>query len=211
VSSFGERSWEAANTICWPESAASREFFWQESYLAGDSALFFAQTSQDLFQSMAEPNEPKKETTRILVTPAPVGQPPDPNTKSRDTVRIQLPLREPSVGGSSEPQPDSKPGVKDMPAPQFFQPPPSASPSLSASVTPAPDLPSSGPTKETVRIPLSAVQTKKTQPLIAMPEMAPQNPSIAVAPVEKNLMPLLWLLLGVSAVILIIQIWTYLS
>jgi hypothetical protein len=76
---------------------------------------------------------------------------------------------------------------------------------------PAPDLPSSGPIKETVRIPLSSVQTKKTQPLAAMPEVAPQIPSVAVAPVEKNPMPLLWLLLGVSALILIIQIWTYLS
>jgi hypothetical protein len=44
-----------------------------------------------------------------------------------------------------------------------------------------------------------------------MPDVAPQIPSIAVAPVEKNPMPLLWLLLGVSVVILIIQIWTYLS
>jgi hypothetical protein len=76
---------------------------------------------------------------------------------------------------------------------------------------PAPDLPSSGPIKETVRIPLGTVQTKKTQPLVAMPEIAPQTPSVVVAPVEKNQMPLLWLLLGVSAVILIIQIWTYLS
>ena len=62
-----------------------------------------------------------------------------------------------------------------------------------------------------MRIPLSAVQMKKTQPLVAMPEAAPQNPAIAVAPVEKNAMPLMWLLLGVSAAILIIQIWTYLS
>jgi hypothetical protein len=78
-------------------------------------------------------------------------------------------------------------------------------------VAPAPDLPSSGPSKETVRIATDAVQMKKTQPLVAMPEMAAQIPSIAVAPVEKNRMPLLWLLLGVAAVILIIQIWTYLS
>jgi hypothetical protein len=82
---------------------------------------------------------------------------------------------------------------------------------VSASVTPAPDLPSSGPIKETVRIPLSTVQKKKTQPLVAMPEVAPQVPSVAVAPIEKNSMPLLWLVLGISAVILIIQIWTYLS
>jgi hypothetical protein len=76
---------------------------------------------------------------------------------------------------------------------------------------PAPDLPSAGPTKETVRIPLQAVEMKKTQPLIAMPDRAPQSPSIVVAPTEKNPMALLWLLLGVSAVVLIIQIWTYLS
>jgi hypothetical protein len=160
---------------------------------------------------MTESNEPKKETTRILFAPAAAEKPPaDPNAKSRDTVRIQLPLREPPVRTSTEPQPVSNPAVQGATSPQFFQPPPPPSP-LSASVTPAPDLPSTGPTKETVRIPLSAVQVKKTQPLTAVPEMAPQNPSIAVAPVEKNSMPLLWLLLGVSAVILIIQIWTYLS
>jgi hypothetical protein len=44
-----------------------------------------------------------------------------------------------------------------------------------------------------------------------MPEVAPQSASIAVATEERNPMPLLWLLLGVSALILIIQIWTYLS
>jgi hypothetical protein len=152
---------------------------------------------------MTEPNEPKKETTRIPFAPATAEKPPDPNTKSRDTVRIQLPLREPPGHVLTEPQP----AVPEVPSPQIFQPP---SPS-SASVMPAPDLPSTGPTKETVRIPLSAVQMKKTQPLVAMPEAAPQSPSVAVAPVEKNPMPLLWLLLGVSALILIIQVWTYLS
>jgi len=50
---------------------------------------------------------------------------------------------------------------------------------------------------------------KKTQPLIAMPEVAPQNPPIAVAPAEKTSMLLYWMLLGFSALILIIQIWTY--
>ena len=52
---------------------------------------------------------------------------------------------------------------------------------------------------------------KKTQPLVHMPETAPHTPAVAVAPVEKNPMPVLWLVLGVAAVILIIQIWTYLS
>ncbi len=155
---------------------------------------------------MTEPNEPKKETTRIPFAPAAAEKPPDPTTKSRDTVRIQLPLREPPVHILPEPQS----AVPEVP-PQFFQPPQPPPVPVSSSVMPAPDLPSSGPIKETVRIPLSTVQTKKTQPLVAMPEVAPQAPSVAVAPVEKNSMPLLWLVLGVSAVILIIQIWTYLS
>jgi hypothetical protein len=156
---------------------------------------------------MTEPNEPKKETTRIPFAPAAAEKPPDPNTKSRGTVRIQLPVREPPVHVLTEPQS----AVQEVASPQFFQPPQPPPVPVSASVMPAPDLPSTGPTKETVRIPLSAVQMKKTQPLVAMPEAAPQSPSIAVAPVEKNPMPLLWLLLGVSALILIIQIWTYLS
>jgi hypothetical protein len=156
---------------------------------------------------MTEPNEPKKETTRISFAPAAAEKPSDPNPKSRDTVRIQLPLREPPVHVLPEPQP----AVQESAPPQFFQPPQLPPVPVSASVMPAPDLPSSGLIKETVRIPLSTVQTKKTQPLVAMPEVAPQIPSVAVAPVEKNPMPLLWLLLGVSAVILIIQIWTYLS
>jgi hypothetical protein len=122
-------------------------------------------------------------------------------------VRIQLPLRESPVHILPERQRAGQEGV----APQFFQPPQPPPVPLNAAVMPAPDLPSSGPIKETVRIPLSAAEMRKTQPLVGMPEVAPQRPSIAVAPVEKNPMPVLWLLLGVSAVILIIQIWTYLS
>jgi hypothetical protein len=158
---------------------------------------------------MTEPNEPKKETTRISLAPAAAEKPADP--KSRDTVRIQLPLREAAVRISTEPPAVSNSAPQGVTSPQFFQPPQSPVVPLAASVMPAPDLPPSGPIKETVRIPLSAVQMEKTQPLVAMPEVGPQNASIAVAPIEKNPMPLLWLLLGVSAVILIIQIWTYLS
>jgi hypothetical protein len=156
---------------------------------------------------MTEPNEPKKETTRIPFAPAAAEKPPDPNAKSRDTVRIQLPLREPPV----HVLPERHPAVQEVTSPQFIQPAQPAPMPAGGSVMPAPDLPPSGPIKETVRIPLSAVQNKKTQPLVAMPEVTPQTPPVAVAPVEKNQMPLLWLLLGVSAMILIIQIWTYLS
>lgn len=156
---------------------------------------------------MTEPNEPKKETTRIPVAPEVAEKPPEPNAKSRDTVRIQLPLREAPVHIFTEPPP----AIQEGGSPQFFQPPQPPPVPLNAAVMPAPDLPSSGPIKETVRIPLPAVQAKKNQPLVAMPEVAPQGASIAVAAEERNPMPLLWLLLGVSALILIIQIWTYLS
>ena len=54
---------------------------------------------------MTEPNEPKKETTRIPVAPEVAEKPPEPNAKSRDTVRIQLPLREAPVHILPEPQP----------------------------------------------------------------------------------------------------------
>ena len=55
------------------------------------------------------------------------------------------------------------------------------------------------------------VAQKKTQPLMAMPDVIPQNPAIAVAPVEKSSMLMYWMLLAMSALILIIQIWTYFS
>jgi hypothetical protein len=77
--------------------------------------------------------------------------------------------------------------------------------------------------KETARIPLvpeppskplPTVEMKKTQPLIPMPEAAAQSASISVAPVEEGVtisMQVCWTLLGVSAIILIIQIWMYFS
>ena len=54
-------------------------------------------------------------------------------------------------------------------------------------------------------------QMKNSQSVIAMPHVAPQNSLIAVASREKSAMLLSWILLAVSALILIIQIWTYLS
>jgi hypothetical protein len=125
---------------------------------------------------MMESNEPKKETTRIAFAPPAAEKPPDPKAKSRDTVRIQLPLREPPVHVLAQPEPVSKSGVPDVVSPKLFQPPQTPPmPLTAAAVTPAPDLPPSGPIKETVRIPLQAVQMKKTQPLVAMPDVAPQS------------------------------------
>jgi hypothetical protein len=163
---------------------------------------------------MAEPDQPKKETVRIQLPVPPPTKPPEPNVKPRETVRIQLPVRE--TGNAPVPSsPQSAP--EDISSTNFFPSPkpPPASPPLSASQRPPPIPASLGPKKETVRIPLVPEPLrsaqKKTQPLIAMPSVVPQNPPIAVAPVEKSSMLLYWTLLGISALILIIQIWTYFS
>jgi len=163
---------------------------------------------------MAEPDQPKKETVRIQLPVPPPTKPPEPSVKPRETVRIQLPVRE--TGNAPVPSsPQSAP--EDISSTNFFpssKPPPATRP-LSTSARPPSIPPALGPKKETVRIPLmpepSRSAQKKTQPLIAMPNVVPQNPPIAVAPVEKNSMLMYWMLLAMSALILIIQIWTYFS
>jgi hypothetical protein len=162
---------------------------------------------------MAEPDQPKKETVRIEVPHPPVTPPPAPSVKPRETVRIQLPARE----------------TGNAPVPSSPQSAPAAPRPLSASVRPPSIPPPLAPKKETTRMPpilepLGSAQKKtqrlmatpdvaqkKTQPLMAMPDVIPQNPPIAVAPVEKSSMLMYWMLLGMSALILIIEIWTYFS
>jgi hypothetical protein len=123
----------------------------------------------------------------------------DPDQPKKETVRIQLPSRE---TGSDLPTHASPQYRADAPAEDFssthFFPSPRptlASTPLSASVRPAPGSPAPGPKRETVGVPLMS------EPLR----------SVAVAPTEKSSMVLYWILLGVSALILIIQIWTYFS
>jgi hypothetical protein len=73
------------------------------------------------------------------------------------------------------------------------------------------------PRTETARISLVAApspvgtQIKNAQPFVATPDLASRDPLVAVAPPKKSPMLLWWVLLAVSALILIIQIWTYLS
>jgi hypothetical protein len=192
---------------------------------------------------MPDANEPKQEAVRIGSTNQPATKPPHTNAKSRETVRIQLPIRPPStkppLRSPAEQSPLPKPAAKDPIAPPVVPQPPAAPvslpkpspvstpvpPQVPAEVVPAPSSPSSGPKKETARLPLMpeppskplpTVQMKKTQPLIAIPPTAPPS---AVAPIEEGAiltvdtipMAVCWGLLGVSALILIIQIWTYLS
>jgi hypothetical protein len=163
---------------------------------------------------MAESDQPKKETVRIQLPHPPVAQPSEAGVKQHETVRIQLPVREtgsPPVPSASQSAPGNISSAKFFPPPK----PPAVSLPLSGSVPPPPLSSGSGPKKETVRIPLTPdplrSSHKKTQPLIAMPSVVSQNPPIAVAPGEKSSMRLYWMLLAMSALILIIQIWTYFS
>ena len=162
---------------------------------------------------MAEADQPKKETVRIHLPHPSVAQPSEAGVKQHETVRIQLPVRE--IGSPVPSPPQSAPG--NISSANFFPPPkpPAVSRPLSASVPPPPVSSESGPKKETVRIPLTPdplrSSHKKTQPLIAMPNVVSQHPPIAVAPGEKSSMRLYWMLLAMSALILIIQIWTYFS
>ena len=191
---------------------------------------------------MADPNEPKKETVRIALQQEPVAKPPDTKTHSRETVRIELPPRQPPnkmphqpldaprppVGTVVPPSPFPSPAASSAPSPEPVVIPSTPAPDLGL-VSAAPELISLGPNKETARVPLMpeppampvpAVEMKKTQPLIAMPQITPKGPSMAVTPIEKVEesamldaipMSICWALLGVSTVILIIQIWTYFS
>ena len=184
---------------------------------------------------MADSNEPKKETVRIALPQEPVAKPRDtvriqlPPRQSPNKMPPQpFDTPRPPVGAVVPPSPFASPEASSAPSPP--EPViPSAPVPDSGSVSAAPELISLGPNKETARVPLMpeppampvpAVEMKKTQPLIAMPHPAPQSTSIAVPTTEKAEesamldaipMSICWALLGVSAVILIIQIWTYFS
>jgi hypothetical protein len=142
---------------------------------------------------MADPNEPQEDAVRLKPPLPMAGKPPD--MKMRETV--QMPLRD----------------DRDTASTQFFR---SANPSA-AQLTPVSDSVPLEPKKETMRISLAAASSpagseiKNSQAFVPTPDLASQDPSVAVAPAKKNPMLLWWLLLGVSALILIIQIWTYLS
>ena len=134
---------------------------------------------------MAGPNQSKKETTGIKLPIPPQGRSPDPGIKPRETARIQLPLRESlsesPVHSPTDPQSNGGSAVQDVTSTEFFRPSEPPSAPISDLVAPAPDSTSL------------------------------QDPSIAAARAEKNSMLVMWILLGVSALILIIQIWTYFS
>ncbi len=185
---------------------------------------------------MADSNEPKKETVRITLPP-PAAKPPGASNESRETVRINLPARPPSTPSGPPVSTAPTPLPPNAPPPLPWPPAPAperpvASPAAPVNIPALAKLPDSPPSppfgtslspkKETARIaprpdptkPAPTVQMKKTQPLITIPETVPQSAPLTVARdpvkiVDAIPKPLCWAVLGVSAVILIIQIWNY--
>jgi hypothetical protein len=116
-----------------------------------------------------------------------------PDELKTETVRVVLPL----PAAEKPPDQNIKETVRiQLPLREPLAKPPPFSTPLTASAMHAPESPSMG-------------QTRNTQSTI-MPNVAQQNSLIELAR-EKNPMLPLWILLGVSALILIIQIWTYFS
>jgi hypothetical protein len=187
---------------------------------------------------MADPTEPKKETVRIPVTPPAAQSPKAPDTvrinlPTRPPASAPPPANPPGAGTPRPPI--AKPLIPPAPnkpgqAPRSVPPPlppdaksstpgPNAAPVRSA-VTP----PRVGPKKETARITAlpdpapapASLQMKKTQPLTGIPAATAPAITPVVAPETRGIvdqlpMTLCWALVGVSAVILIIQILNYIS
>jgi len=116
------------------------------------------------------------------------------NESKKKTVELPLPSPERPSDPKLKPRETAR---IQLPAPVAAKP---ESPGLKKETAAVSDVPDS-----------PAAEMKNTEPLIVMPDVAAQNPSIALASGKKNPMPLLWILFGVSLLILIIQIWTYLS
>jgi hypothetical protein len=172
---------------------------------------------------------PKRETVRINLPPRAPN-----NFAATSPTPKPPPVPPPPVlpGLGQAPKPPS------FPVPSIAEPLPSPihSPSISEDLAEAPlptpppapiaSSPSSpGPKKETARIAIMpearpaapTVKMSKTQPLITAPEPTRQIPPIAVEPPDVNEMvesipvPLCWALVGISALLFIIQLWTYFS
>lgn len=169
---------------------------------------------------MADSPGPKKETVRITFPTQPTATPDEAPSEKRDTVRINLPTRPPVSPSTNPAQTMPKP---EAPAPR---PPATTTGSSAAAAMPLPVIPpadAGSPKKETARITVLPdppakpnVQMKKTQPLIDMPAASAPETPLTVAPqtrvtTDQILKPFCWALLGVSAAILIIQIWGYFS
>ncbi len=181
---------------------------------------------------MADLNEPKKETVRITLPPP---APPNPAESDKETARITLPSRPPGAGPAPVRPPSAAPV---RPPPAFDASTPALPPAPPAVAPPipqrpgiplaAPEIPdrasATGPRKETARVavtpdsPMKAtVRLSNIQPSSAPPGGVVRAAPLSVAsPPPAALVELVpatfcWALLGVSALTLLIQLWTYFS
>jgi len=146
---------------------------------------------------MADPNEPKEETNRVVIPPKPAPATPP------DTVRIRLPAR-PLAARPMPPGPTAS-----LARPSTAQSP--LHPSTARLMPPDSAMLASEPT----------VQMKKTQAISPATENIPSTPLQIGRDPEQNFpddstksdisKAFCWALLGISAVTLLIQIWTYFS
>jgi hypothetical protein len=180
-------------------------------------------------------NAPKRDTTRIVLPsrtpPGPVRRPPT-FTPSPSTVP---PTAEPPVISLRRP-PVSPPAISTSPLLQPLPKPAGPATNPEARATPpasdgngnAPAIQSAsslqpGPKKETARIRIlprpaatgPSVNMTKTQPLLVRPATTTMQPAPVVLtsrpldPFELIPRKFCWTLLGISAVIFLIQIWNY--
>ena len=138
---------------------------------------------------------------------------PEPNDANKETVRIAPPTRKPAAAENARINLPARPPV--TPAA-----PPAGAPQEERRLpSPPPDSQIEGPKKETANVVeaarRTAVEMKKTQPLITMPEPE-STPAVPLTFTSEPQLPsqeiplgLCWAVLIVSAVILILQIWNY--
>jgi neural Wiskott-Aldrich syndrome protein len=167
---------------------------------------------------MADLNEPREESVQIT---------PSPRTEDAAAKRPPAPIRPPAIPSSIPLAPSAglKPPVPPpAPVPKSVAPPLKAASALPGTVPVSPS-PQVGPQKETVRVaPLVDSPMKATVklPPIRTPSapaaglIRPAPPtSVANLPkpglIEAVPMQFCWALLGVSALLLFIQLWTYFS
>jgi hypothetical protein len=140
----------------------------------------------------------------------------EPDKSKKDTVRIALP-GEPAASQASPEDPRL-----NLPA----RPPVNAQAAASSTANARQNDQTSAPRKETARVALPAepstqsspsMEMKKTQPLFTMPEAAEAaaTPLTVTSDAEERIetipIALCWAVLAVSTLLLIIQIWNYLS
>jgi hypothetical protein len=154
---------------------------------------------------MPEQNEPKKETLRIKLSPQPTA---NLRPEKPDAIRINLPARPPQNGPLAA---NSQPARAKADA--------RAIATLRASVP----IPPETPKEESGRTTVQSDPPRKTVMQVAKPHSLPDMPGVeapntpfAPTPERRSIIhemprPLCWTLLGASAAILIIQIWSYLS